>query len=136
MLPKCLVFKKPIFWFIIGTVLVLGGIGSLVASVLVRNSVLKSVTGGIESVRFMDTTRDPENCESSILGDATCPSKRFKAWSLTSSEKYETCMNSEAPESQSISSASKWCDSTSEAGCVKPITCKPGHKYAYYFFSV
>jgi hypothetical protein len=45
-------------------------------------------------------------------------------------------MNSEAPESQSISSASKWCDSTSEAGCVKPITCKPGHKYAYYFFSV
>ena len=93
------------------------------------------VIGGIYNARFIDNTYQTESCSTMFLGDITCPGMRFQGWSMSSKDKFETCMSGGAPSSKSLSGAAKWCEDGSR-GCKKPGSCRPGSKHAFYMFSV
>jgi hypothetical protein len=93
------------------------------------------IVGGLYNARYIDNTNQVDSCSTPLLGDITCPGKRFEGWKMTTEEKFNTCMLSSAPSSKSISGASKWCEDGKQ-GCNKPSSCRPGSKYYYYFFNV
>ena len=127
--------KRPLWWFLGSGALFLVGIALVIIAALAKTSLYDTVVGGVYSARYIDNTYETEGCKTVILGDTTCPGSRFKGWSMSSEDKYNTCMRSSAPSSKALSSASRWCKSGS-GGCSKPDSCKPGSKYIYSMFSV
>ena len=135
MRASCLRREKPTFWFITGGSITALGLSMVIVAIIVKTAVYSSLTKNIYLMRFLDSTEDPDDCETMILGDASCSGKRYVAWSMPSKTKYETCMTPEAPASKSVSAASKWC-ALGDRECDKPTTCQPGEKLDYHFFSV
>ena len=118
-----------------GCITVVIGLAAFVMSIVVKTVLLSSVKSGLYQMRFINNAKQVHDCEHFILGDATCPGKRFEAWAMVSDAKYETCMREGAPASKSLSAASKWCGQ-GDPGCHKPEVCKSGEKHIYHFFSV
>ena len=129
------IFNKPKWLFAIGGFLTALGIGLFIASVVIKATLLPSVTRGIDRLRFIDDSVDDDQCEVALLGDLPCPSKRLKALAKSSAEKFETCMSDSQPESKALASVTRWCG-RGDPGCDKPNVCKQGDKFVYHFFSV
>ena len=127
---------KPKFWFISGGILAFLGVAFLATSIVMKTAFFDSMKRGIYSMRFIDNTHEVDGCKNIVLGDATCSGSRFAAWSMSSNEKYSTCMSSSAPSSSTKLAASKWCSPGSDEGCSKPEICQPGQLFDFHFFSV
>lgn len=127
--------KRPLWWFIGGGFLLLVGLVLVIVAALSKTVLYDKVVGGLYNARFIDNTNEVSSCSTPLLGDITCPGKRFEGWKMTTEEKYNTCMLSDAPSSKALTSAAKWCED-GKLGCEKPNSCKGGAKYWYYFFSV
>ena len=127
--------RRPLWWFIGSGFLFLVGVALIIIAALSQTSLYDTVVGGVYQARYIDNTHQTSGCKTLILGDTTCAGERFKGWSMSSKDKYDTCMRSSKPSSKALASASKWCKNGSK-GCVKPDSCKPGNKYTFYMFSV
>jgi hypothetical protein len=130
---KCV--NRPLWWFIGSGFLLVIGLFLFIVGILAKTYLYDSVVTGLYSARYIENTYETESCSTFLLGDITCPGQRFKGWSMSSKDKYNTCMRDDAPDSKALSSAAKWCKSGS-GGCKKPNVCKPGSKFTYYFFNV
>ena len=127
--------KRPLWWFITSGVLIAIGIALVVIAAVSKTVLYDKVVGGLYNARYIDNTNQVDSCSTPLLGDITCPGKRFEGWKMTSEEKFNTCMLSDAPSSKALTSASKWCED-GKSGCSKPSSCKPGSKYMFQFFNV
>ena len=127
--------KRPLWWFIASGVLLAIGLGLVIVAALSKTVMYDKVVGGLYRARYIDNTNQVDKCSTMLIGDVTCPGKRFQGWKMSSEEKFNTCMLSSAPSSKSLSGAAKWCED-GKLGCSKPSSCKPGAKYTFYFFSV
>jgi hypothetical protein len=127
--------KRPLWWFISAGVLFALGIVLVVFAAVSKTVLYDNVVGGLYNARFIDNTNTIDACSTVLIGDITCPGKRFQGWKMSTHEKLTTCMLPEAPSSKSLSSAAKWCED-GKSGCQKPNSCKAGSKYSFYFFNV
>ena len=127
--------KRPLWWFVASGFLLFIGLALVIIGALSKTVLYDKVVGGLYNARYIDNTNEVDSCSTLLLGDITCPGKRFEGWKMTTEEKYNTCMLSSAPSSKAISSAARWCED-GKNGCDKPSSCRPGSKYFYYFFSV
>ena len=123
--------KRPLWWLVGSGTLILIGLVLIVVGILAKTTFSDSISEGLYKARYIDNTNVTEGCSTMVLGDTTCPGNRFQGWSMTSEERYKTCMLESSPSSKSLASASKWCkDGT--GGCTKPGSCKPGNNYSYF----
>jgi hypothetical protein len=130
------IFRKPLFWLIIGSSAVILGTLMIASSIVVKTAVLPSVRRGIEQMRYIDSVEDPDGCEAFLVGDIGCSGKRLQALKTPSHEKANVCLSSDSPPTRALAAISKWC-SAGEPGCEdKQVACKQGEKYLYHFFSV
>lgn len=127
--------RRPLWWLIGSGFLLVLGLFLVIVAALAKTALYDAIVGGLYSARYIDNTFTTNSCSTILLGDITCPGQRFKGWNMNSEDRYNTCMRGSAPDSKSLSSAAKWCEN-GKGGCNKPISCKPGSKYTYYFFNV
>ena len=127
--------KRPLWWFIGGGFLLVVGLALVIIAALSKTVLYDKVVGGLYNARFIDNTNEVSGCSTLLIGDVTCPGKRFEGWKMTTEEKNNMCMLSDAPSSKALSSASKWC-ADGQLDCSKPSSCKAGSKYWFYFFNV
>lgn len=126
---------NPKVWLYSGAFAALVGLSMLVTSIVLKTSVLPAVQRSVWKMRHMDSVHDSGDCEAALVGDMACSGKRFEAWSMPSSKKYDACMAGDAPVSRALAAAIKWCE-IGDAGCDKPRVCRQGENYVYHFFSV